>query len=91
MGVKIKGATRVRRDFTNALDEVALNGEPLYITHRGEPKAVLIGYEQFEALLTKLEELEDALALHERRDEPARPLEEFLSEVETVRDVPPAH
>jgi hypothetical protein len=47
-----------------------------------EPKAVLLGYQAFERLLEHLEDLEDTVAIYQGREEPARPFEEFLAELE---------
>jgi len=40
-------------------------GIPLYVTQHGKPKAVLARYDEYEALLKKLEDLEDLLAMKE--------------------------
>lgn len=82
MGTKIMGATKVRQNFTGVLDNVSASEEPLYITHRGDPKAVLCGYEFFEALTEKLEDLEDILALYRREGEERIPLEEIVAKRE---------
>ena len=36
---------------------------PLYVTQHGKPKAVLPRYDEYQALLKKLEDLEDLLAM----------------------------
>jgi len=45
--------------------ELEEQGVPLYVTQHGKPKAVLARYDEYEALLRKLEDLEDLLAMKE--------------------------
>lgn len=85
MATRIMGATKVRRHFTEILDNIGEAAEPLYITHRGEPRAVLVGYDQFERLIERLEDLDDLLEIYEASHEPTRPLEEFMAELEEKR------
>ena len=81
MAVKIMPISDVRRKITEVVESVATNGEPLYITHYSRPRAVLVGYEDYEALLAQLEDLEDLLSIQQGREEPSRPYEEFLAEM----------
>ena len=85
MATRIMGATKARRHFTEILDNIGEAEEPLYLTHRGEPRAVLVGYDQFEHLIERLEDLEDLLEIYEASHEPTRPLEEFMAELEGKR------
>ena len=48
---------------------------PLYITQHGKPKAVLARYDEYEALLKKMEDLEDLLAM---KDSLSAPEEEAI-------------
>jgi prevent-host-death family protein len=82
MVAKIMSATRVRRNFTRVVEALDLGGEPVYITHRGEPTAVLVSYKTFEALMERLEDLSDIVEIYEAQREPARPLEEIVAEIE---------
>jgi len=41
-------------------------------------------YERYEALVAHLEDLSDLVSLQQAADEPARPYEEFLEELETA-------
>ena len=43
--------------------ELEEKGIPLYVTQYGKPKAVLTRYDEYEALLKKVEDLEDILAM----------------------------
>jgi prevent-host-death family protein len=56
--------------------ELEEQGLPLYVTQHGKPKAVLARYDEYEALLRKLEDLEDLLAMKESM---AAPEEEAVS------------
>ena len=40
-------------------------GVPLYVTRHGKPKAVLARYDEYEALIKKVEDLEDILVMKE--------------------------
>lgn len=51
-------------------------GVPLYVTQYGKPKAVLARYDEYEALLKKIEDLEDMLAM---KDTLSAPEEEVVS------------
>lgn len=69
MATKIIPVTDLRRAARELLEEVEASGGPIYITHRSRPQGVLIGYESFEALMTRLRDLEALLA--ERGAEPS--------------------
>jgi len=58
MAVKIVPISDVRRNITQLVQIVNATGTPLYITHYGRPRAVLVDYEKFEALLANIENLE---------------------------------
>ena len=45
--------------------ELEEQGVPLYVTQHGKPKAVLARYDEYEALLQKIEDMEDLLAMKE--------------------------
>jgi len=81
---RIVGVTKARVDFTEVVNEADSHGEPIYLTHFNEPRAVLIGYKAWEELVERLEDLEDAVAFHTRRGEPTRPIEEFLAALDEV-------
>jgi len=50
--------------------ELEGQGIPLYVTQHGKPKAVLARYDEYEALLKKVEDLEDILAMKESLSAP---------------------
>ena len=70
-----------RARLAEVLDRVRRQRGPLYLTQRGQAAAVLLGVEEFEALLDQLEYLDDsveAILAKQRRDsgkEKAEPLE----------------
>jgi len=45
--------------------ELEGQGIPLYVTQHGKPKAVLARYDEYEALIMKVEDLEDLLVMKE--------------------------
>jgi len=45
--------------------ELEERGIPLYVTQHGKPKAVLARYDEYEALLQRIEDMEDLLAMQE--------------------------
>ena len=83
---RIMGVTKARVGFTEVVNEADNHGEPIYLTNFNEPRAVLIGYKAWEALVERLEDLEDAVTFHMRRGEPSRSIEEFLVELEKVEE-----
>jgi len=79
---RIMGVTKARTEFTEVVNGADAHGEPVYLVNFNEPKAVLIGYQAWEALMRRLEDLEDTLSIYRGREEPTRPLEDFLAELE---------
>lgn len=62
MAAKIVPVTDLRRGAGELLEEVKESGGPIYITHRSRLQGVLVSYESFEALLSRLRDLESLLA-----------------------------
>lgn len=61
----------------------AREGEVFEVINRSQPMAILIGVEQYKALLEEIEELEDAVAILEGKlegDEPRIPWEQVKAE-----------
>ena len=50
--------------------ELEQQGVPLYVTRYGKPKAVIARYDEYEALLRKIEDLKDMLAMKESLSAP---------------------
>jgi len=70
------------------MEELGADGDPVYITLHGEPKAVLVDYHQYEALIERLEDLSALVEIYETQQEPSRPMEEFMAELEAENRVP---
>jgi len=58
MAVNIVPISDVRRNISQLVEIVNATGQPFYITHYSRPRAVLVDYEKYEALLAKIENLE---------------------------------
>ena len=83
------GVTEARQDFTRIVNEADTHGLPLFLVNFNKPRAVLIGYEAWEALMGKMEDLEDKVDALTHRSEPSRPIEDILSEIgEVTSDKP---
>ncbi|MBI4283768.1 MAG: type II toxin-antitoxin system Phd/YefM family antitoxin [Chloroflexi bacterium] len=52
--------------------ELEGQGIPLYVTQHGKPKAVLARYDEYEALLKKVEDLEDILTMKDSLSAPEK-------------------
>jgi prevent-host-death family protein len=81
MTTKIMPVTDLRRDTSRILQSVREDGDIVYITQHGRAAAVLLDYDQYQALLAQLEDLSDLAAIEEVASEPARSYEEFLAEM----------
>ena len=57
--------SEVKRRLAHFIDDVRKNGESLYVTQHGRPVAVLISYDEYQALLHRLEDLEDLQVMGE--------------------------
>jgi prevent-host-death family protein len=79
---RIVGVSKVRKNLSEVVTQANEYGEPVYLTNFNEPVAVLIGYEAFEELLSRLDDLEDIVAIYAGREEPTRPFEEAWAEME---------
>jgi len=78
--------SELRRRAGALLNEVSSSEEPLYVTLHGRPAVVLLGYDAYEALIAQLEDLADQAGLRSAVNEPARPYEEFVAEMEAGRE-----
>ena len=71
----------LRAQLANVLEKLSTNAGPLYVTQRGQARAVLLSVDEYERLTDQLEYLEDSLTIAEGRgrdtpDAPPRSLEE---------------
>jgi len=65
MTTRIVTVSELKVKLATLMAELEEQGVPLYVTQHGKPKAVLARYDDYEALLRKLEDMEDLLAMQE--------------------------
>ena len=78
MTTKIMPISDLRRQISQVIRAIQEDGDVVYITQHGRPAVVLVDYEQYEALLTQLEDLAN---LEAAAGEPTREYEAFLAEI----------
>ena len=80
MATKIVTVSELKANLASVIAQLAADAVPIYVTQHGKPNAVLMNYEEYEALQEKLEDLEDALAMRQALaspDEEAMSLDEY--------------
>jgi len=65
MTTRIVTVSELKLKLGALMAELEEQGVPLYVTQHGKPKAVLARYDEYEALLRKVEDMEDLLAMKE--------------------------
>ena len=70
MPTRIVTVSELKVKLGALMAELERQGIPLYVTQHGKPKAVLTRYDEYEALLKKVEDLEDILAMKESLSAP---------------------
>jgi len=65
MPTRIVTVSELKVKLGALMAELEQQGVPLYVTQHGKPKAVLARYDEYEALLRKIEDMEDLLAMQE--------------------------
>ncbi len=78
--MKIMPVSELKTSLGKVMADLATEGVPIYVTQHGRAKAVLLKYEEYETLLEKLDDLEDALAMalaQASPEEEAMTLEEY--------------
>ena len=75
MPTRIVTVSELKIKLGALMAELEEQGVPLYITQHGKPKAILARYDEDEALLKKVEDLEDMLAM---KDSLSAPEEEAI-------------
>jgi prevent-host-death family protein len=88
MTINIVPISDLRRQTQQVFNTLRESGEVVYITQHGRPTAVLVDFEQYEALLAQLEELADMASLETAVNEPERDYESFLREMNAAPDRP---
>ena len=82
MSTRIMPISDLRRKASDVVKIIQKGGDDVYITHYGRPVAVMVDYERYERLKAQLEDLSDLVSLKAAADEPARPYDEFLAELD---------
>lgn len=79
--IKSIGMAEARPKLTQLVDEVSGGGEPYLIVSGSRVKAVLVGVNQYNDMVERLEDLSDASELlqAEIAQEPTMPFEEHLT------------
>ena len=65
MTIRIVTVSELKANLASIVAQLEAEATPLYLTQHGKPKAVLVKYEEYEALVQKAEDLEDALAMQQ--------------------------
>jgi len=63
MATRIVSVSDLKARLSALLAQLQAEGVPVYVIQHGKPKAVLVKYEEYEALLEKVEDLEDVVAM----------------------------
>ena len=80
MPTRIVTVSALKANLASTMAQLEGEAVPIYVTQHGKPKAVLVKYEEYEALREKLEDLEDALAMQQAQaspEEDAMSLDEY--------------
>ena len=83
MANNIVTVTELKAGLASFLAQLEAGSDPVFVTHHGKPKAVLVQYREYEALRDKLDDLEDSLAMQQAISSPqqeAMSLEQYERE-----------
>ena len=78
--MRIVSVSELKASLASMVAQLEREAAPVYVTQHGKPKAVLVKYEEYEALQVKLEDLETALAMQQAlagHEEEALSLDEY--------------
>ena len=70
MATKIVTVSEMKANLATVMAQLEAQGVPVYVTQHGKPKAVLVSYPEYEALMEKLDDLEDILAMKQAMESP---------------------
>lgn len=76
--INIVSITDLKQNTKSVVDKVKSSGQPVIILQRSEVAAVLVDPNHYQYLEQALEDLEDLRAIEERKNEPARLLNDYL-------------
>jgi prevent-host-death family protein len=65
MTTRIITVSELKTKLGALMSELEEQGIPMFVTQHGKPKAVLTRFDEYEALMKKLEDFEDLLAMKE--------------------------
>ena len=90
--IKAVGMAEARPKLTQLIKEVNEAGEPYFIISNSQLKAVIIGIDQYNDMIKRLEDLSDAAELlqAELDQEPTMPFEEHLKKLKRPKSNVPA-
>jgi prevent-host-death family protein len=90
--IKSIGMAEARPKLTQLVDEVSGGGDPYLIVSGSQVKAVLVGLNQYNDMVERLEDLSDAAELlqAELDQEPTMPFEEHLAKSKELKNSVPA-
>jgi len=85
--IKSIGMAEARPKLTQLVDEVSSGGEPYLIVSGSRVKAVLVGVNQYNDMVERLEDLSDAAELLQADldQEPTMPFEEHLAKSKELK------
>jgi len=85
--IKSIGMAEARPKLTQLVDEVSGGGEPYLIVSGSQVKAVLVGVNQYNDMIERMEDLSDAAELlqAELNQEPTIPFEEHLTKSKELK------
>ena len=85
--IKSIGMAEARPKLTQLVEEVNNGGEPYLVVSGSRVKAVLIGINQYNDMLERLEDLSDSVELLQAEidREPVMPFKEHLSKAEELK------
>ena len=81
--IRTVGMAEARPKLTQLVNDVSAGGDPYLVVANSKVKAVLIGIDQYNDMVERLEDLSDAAELLEAKlaNEPMMPYEEFVKEL----------
>ena len=70
MATKIVDVSELKTRLASLITKLETGGVLVYVTEHGKPKAVLVSFDDYEALLEKADDLEDILAMQQALSSP---------------------
>ncbi len=87
MPIDLISVAELRTKLADVLDRIQSRERPLYVTQRGQARAVLIPVKKFEAMLEQIEFLDDSLEAMLARERRSKGLEKTRSLEEVIKDL----